>query len=257
MTSQPCRWGLLGAATIARKNWQAIHDAGNATLVAVASRDPARSAAFVADCQAQVPFAVPPAALESYEALLSRPDIDAVYLPLPTGIRKHWVLRAVRSGKHVLVEKPTGCNAANASPLVPRCGLTRLDRVFRGNAERKVPTMATHWKSLMDRDFMYAFDLQGKDVTVTIDRVVGGELTGPGGKKSQKPLCYFRESKSGKPLALNTTNEALSGDIEKVVAGIKVLVESSAAAAPDTGTADDEASNHVLLANYHQQGRAH
>lgn len=63
-----------------------------------------------------------------------------------------------------------------------------------------------HWKSLMDRDFMYAFDLQGKDVTVTIDRVVGGELTGPGGKKSKKPLCYFRESKSGKPLALNSTN---------------------------------------------------
>ncbi|WPH16099.1 tetratricopeptide repeat protein [Variovorax paradoxus] len=58
-------------------------------------------------------------------------------------------------------------------------------------------------------------------------------------------------------LALNTTNEALSGDIEKVVAGIKALVESSAAVAPDAGTADDEASNHVLLANYHQQGRAH
>ena len=63
-----------------------------------------------------------------------------------------------------------------------------------------------HWKSMMERDFMFAFDLQGKDVTVTIDRVVGGELTGPGGKKSKKPLCYFRESKSGKPLALNSTN---------------------------------------------------
>lgn len=59
-------------------------------------------------------------------------------------------------------------------------------------------------------------------------------------------------------LALNTTNDALSGDIEKVVAGIKALVESPVAAAPDAGTADDdEASNHVLLANYHQQGRAH
>ena len=126
MTSQPCRWGILGAATIARKNWQAIHDAGNATLVAVASRDPARSAAFVADCQAQVPFAVPPAALESYEALLSRPDIDAVYLPLPTGIRKHWVMRAVRSGKHVLVEKPSGCNAAEVREIITSCADHRV-----------------------------------------------------------------------------------------------------------------------------------
>ncbi len=63
-----------------------------------------------------------------------------------------------------------------------------------------------HWKSMVDRDFMFAFDLQGKDVTVTIDRVIGGELTGPGGKKSKKPLCSFRESKSGKPLAMNATN---------------------------------------------------
>ena len=63
-----------------------------------------------------------------------------------------------------------------------------------------------HWKSLMDREYLYAFDLQGKDVTLTIERVAGGDLTGPGGKKSKKPLCYFKESKSGKPLALNSTN---------------------------------------------------
>lgn len=69
-----------------------------------------------------------------------------------------------------------------------------------------------HWKSMVDREFMYAFDLQGKDVTVTIERVVGGELTGPGGKKSKKPLAYFKESKSGKPLALNATNcKAIAG----------------------------------------------
>ncbi len=53
---------------------------------------------------------------------------------------------------------------------------------------------------------MYAYDLDGKDRTVTIDRVVGGELTSTGGKKTKKPLCYFKESKSGKPLALNATN---------------------------------------------------
>lgn len=63
-----------------------------------------------------------------------------------------------------------------------------------------------HWKSMMDRDFMFAFDLQGKDVTVTIDRVVAGELTGTSGRKSKKPLCYFREGRDKKPLALNATN---------------------------------------------------
>jgi hypothetical protein len=63
-----------------------------------------------------------------------------------------------------------------------------------------------HWKTMMQKDFLFAFDLDGKAVTVTIDRVKGGELTGEGGKKTKKPLCYFREGRAKKPLALNSTN---------------------------------------------------
>ena len=63
-----------------------------------------------------------------------------------------------------------------------------------------------HWKSMMDRDYLFAFDLQGKDCTVTIERVTGGEIKGTGGKKSKKPLCYFKESRDKRPLGLNSTN---------------------------------------------------
>jgi len=35
--------GILGAANIARKNWKAIRFAENATLTAVASREPSRA----------------------------------------------------------------------------------------------------------------------------------------------------------------------------------------------------------------------
>ncbi len=63
-----------------------------------------------------------------------------------------------------------------------------------------------HWKSMMDRDYLFAFDLQGRDVTLTIERVTAGELTALGGRKSKKPLAYFREGKEKKPLALNSTN---------------------------------------------------
>ena len=38
-----CRWGILGAANIARKNWDAIRHAENATLIAVASRSKSRA----------------------------------------------------------------------------------------------------------------------------------------------------------------------------------------------------------------------
>lgn len=61
-----------------------------------------------------------------------------------------------------------------------------------------------HWKSLMDRDFIYAFDLQGKDVTVVVTKVTGGTLVGEGGRKSKKPVAYFEGKEKG--LALNSTN---------------------------------------------------
>ncbi len=93
--AQPlCRWGILGTANIARKNWKAIRHADNATLVAVASRDRAKAQRFIDECQGDVPFAPAPTACGSYEELLARKDIDAVYIPLPTGVRKEWVLTA-------------------------------------------------------------------------------------------------------------------------------------------------------------------
>jgi hypothetical protein len=70
-----------------------------------------------------------------------------------------------------------------------------------------------HWKSLMDRTYLGWFDLpQGRDTVVTIDHIEGGELNN-GGKKSHKPICFFRGKQKG--LALNATNcktlEALFG----------------------------------------------
>ena len=126
MTTSTCSWGILGAAFIARKNWQAIRDAGNATLIAVASRDVARAQTFIDECQASAPHAVVPEAMGSYEALLARTDIDAVYIPLPTGLRKPWVIRAAQAGKHVLVEKPVGCNAAEVEEIIAACEQHRV-----------------------------------------------------------------------------------------------------------------------------------
>ncbi len=45
------RWGILGAADIARQNWRAIFDSGNSVVVAVASRAIERSEQFIQNCQ--------------------------------------------------------------------------------------------------------------------------------------------------------------------------------------------------------------
>lgn len=87
-----------------------------------------------------------------------------------------------------------------------------------GNSEttgREPPTakgvVMPHWKSMMDRDFIFAFDLNGQDVTVTISKVVAGTLVGSGGRKTKKPVLYFEGKEKG--LALNTTNA-------KIIAGM-------------------------------------
>lgn len=116
-----CRWGILSTAGIARKNWSAIRLAPNATLQAVASRSAESAQSFIDECQSGAPFECAPEAVEGYEALLARDDIDAVYIPLPTGIRKEWIIRAAEAGKHVIGEKPSAVSVADLNEILDVC----------------------------------------------------------------------------------------------------------------------------------------
>jgi len=115
------RWGILGTANIAQKNWKAIWNSQNGRVAAVASRDIRRSRWFIRDCQAQAPFRPVPRALGSYEELMATPDVDAVYFPVPTGIRGRWVKRAAEAGKHVLCEKPCATSVDELVEMLDVC----------------------------------------------------------------------------------------------------------------------------------------
>jgi hypothetical protein len=68
------------------------------------------------------------------------------------------------------------------------------------------------YRTMYDRNFLYAFDLRTKDgkprdVTVEIARVDAGELQSPGTtKKTHKPVVFFKGREQGPGLALNKTN---------------------------------------------------
>jgi predicted dehydrogenase len=104
------RVGVLGAARIVPKALLAAAP-GLIDVCAVAARDPVRARAF-ADAQGIVD------SHGSYEELLARPDIDAVYVALPAALHAQWTLAALRAGKHVLCEKPFGLGEAEARAAV-------------------------------------------------------------------------------------------------------------------------------------------
>lgn len=110
--SDPVRWGILGAAKIARTAvCPAIHLAEGAQVAALATTDPAKAAPFTARYPGLRVHA-------GYDALLADPEIDAVYIPLPNHLHVPWTERALRAGKHVLCEKPIATDAADIDGLI-------------------------------------------------------------------------------------------------------------------------------------------
>ena len=126
MADDPLRWGILGTAHIARKNWRAIQASGLGEIVAVASRDLTRANAFIDENQAVAPFPVRPQAFGSYGALLAAREVEAVYIPLPTGIRREWVLRAAAAGKHIVCEKPCTTTVEGLREILDACRRHRV-----------------------------------------------------------------------------------------------------------------------------------
>jgi predicted dehydrogenase len=106
------RWGVLSTARIAcTKVIPAMQRGRSAEVVAIASRDRDRAARAAAELGVARSYG-------SYDALLDDPDIDAVYIPLPNREHVPWAIRAAEACKHVLVEKPVGLDAHEATALL-------------------------------------------------------------------------------------------------------------------------------------------
>jgi predicted dehydrogenase len=110
--SDKVRWGVLGVAKIATAKVIPAMQGGPWTEVtAIASRDLERARRAAASLGI-------PKAYGSYEELLSDPEIDAIYNPLPNQLHVPWSIRAAEAGKHVLCEKPIGLSADEARALL-------------------------------------------------------------------------------------------------------------------------------------------
>lgn len=110
MSTQKIRIGVMGCASIARRSLiPAFIAHPQFELIAIASRSAEKSSLFSKefDCIGVV----------GYEKLLDQ-DIDAVYIPLPTGLHDQWVTKSLQSGKHVFVEKSFGKDLASTNSML-------------------------------------------------------------------------------------------------------------------------------------------
>jgi D-xylose 1-dehydrogenase (NADP+, D-xylono-1,5-lactone-forming) len=104
------RWGVISTGHIARVFVDGVLPSASERVVAVASRDAERAAAFAAELDV-------PRGYGSYAEMLADPEIDAVYVATPNGRHAEDAIAAARAGKHVLCEKPIGVSAAEGAAM--------------------------------------------------------------------------------------------------------------------------------------------
>lgn len=148
--AEKIRWGILGAASIARRRVvPAIQASRNGEVVAIASRTLDKAQAFAAELGIAKAYG-------NYEDLIADPNIDAIYNPLPNSEHAAWSIRCADAGKPVLCEKPLAKDAPEAQSIVDAF------------ARRKL---------LFAEGFMYRFHPQTVKVKEMVDAGALGDFT--------------------------------------------------------------------------------
>lgn len=107
------RWGILGCADIVERRFlpALTKEVQNGEVYALASRGSSERLARVTAA-----YDIPKI-YHDYDALLTDPAVDAVYIPVPNSLHAEWTVRAARAKKYVLCEKPIACSVADVERI--------------------------------------------------------------------------------------------------------------------------------------------
>jgi predicted dehydrogenase len=108
---RPRRVGMLGFGAIGVEHVDALASVAGLELAAVCDRVPAR-------LQAARELVPAVATYDDPDDLLDQGDVDAVIVSTPPNTHATWALRALESGRHVVVEKPFCLTTAEADELI-------------------------------------------------------------------------------------------------------------------------------------------
>ena len=106
------KWGVLGVSGhFIQRVVVPLSHSESVQVAAIASRDRGKAEAAAAKWGI-------PKAYGSYEELLSDPEIDAIYNPLPNHLHLEWIKKSADAGKPMLCEKPLGLNAREVQEAI-------------------------------------------------------------------------------------------------------------------------------------------
>lgn len=103
------RFGILGCGSVANYHAAAIAATPGACLVCACGNTPEKAEAF---CKAQGIRR-----MDSYEALLACPEVDAVSICTPSGLHAGEAIAAIQAGKHLVIEKPISIRNEDADRI--------------------------------------------------------------------------------------------------------------------------------------------
>src|ERR1700751_2051927 len=107
-------YAVVGAGWISQQAFlPGVGQYGNSQVAAIVTGDRARAARL-----AEFYGIDTVVGYEGYDALLTNPEIDAVYIALPNHMHADFAIRAARAGKHILVEKPLAASEDEALAMI-------------------------------------------------------------------------------------------------------------------------------------------
>ena len=211
----PLRFGILGAARIAPPALiQPARVVAEVQVSAIAARDVNKARGFANTHHiARV--------LDSYDALVNDPNIDAVYNPLPNALHYEWTIKALRAGKHVLCEKPIASNAREAEEMARTadetgCVLMEAFHYRYHPLARRVQEILDSGEigavRELDAEFFIPLFLRPRDIRLNYALAGGGAMdTG----------CYcvnfLRWLGKGEPRVLNARAKLWSPQVDRVM----------------------------------------
>ena len=102
-------FSFAGVAVASPKEWVGDGEVTEATL-SILEKERQKAKAFVEAYGGKI--------YEGYETLITSPEIDVVYLPLPPALHFKWAKMALLNGKHAYVEKPFTTNLKDTQELI-------------------------------------------------------------------------------------------------------------------------------------------